>query len=162
MQNFRFLLFLYALFSVFFSRYFPLDYKLAKTSSPVISLERSKRERRFLGNGYQFTLLFFFSFSRTRGRLRSCGRVRPRCASPTISCCEIFFFDVGITATAHVTRFIAIQKRAEVSSSLEENPPLFQRFWPGVMCRSGFSCIVCPSFVMMREKKFPASRIAIS
>lgn len=53
--------------------------------------------------------------------------------SPTFPCCEIFLFDVGATATAHITSFITIWEHMRGFRLVhEENPPL-SRCFPGLV-----------------------------
>lgn len=146
------------LFSFLSCVMFSSRYKLAKTSSPVIFVLEEKgvfRKRLSI-----YPLFFFSSLGREGASLELRKDARPR---RLFSLRNICFRRRNHRDGACHPFYRGSRSARRFSPPLgKRNPLLFRRFWPGVMCRSGFSCIVCPSFVTMREKKFPASRIAIS
>jgi len=120
-----------------------------------------KSGRRIWKNGSQYTL-YCFSFHSSAdesafGAERSGGRCAAQVCGPTcIPAAEIFFFRRRNHRDGACHLFYrATSRRARrfPPPASGRNPSLFRRSWPGVMCRSGFSCVVYPPFVTTREKE---------
>lgn len=103
-------------------------------------------------------ILFFVSFTRTSVE---CGAAEERRLPDVSRHGAVFFRRRNHRDGAyHLIAMYRSVRRFLLRSSAEENPPfLFRRAWPGVMCRSGFFCAVCPPFVMIREgEEIPRAR----